>query len=281
MPTKIEWCDETWNPVTGCSPASDGCKNCYASRMIGRNLPHMGHEGPFSRVQFHPDRLDQPLRWKKPRRIFVCSMGDLFHEDVKEEWINSVLRVAADTTRHTFMLLTKRPGRMSAYLNRKWDIPKNVWLGVTAENQATFDERIPILLQTPAAKRFVSVEPMLGPVDLGVYGHRMGSPKSAIRGVIDWVIVGGETGPGARPMHPDWARGLRDQCQAAGVPFFFKQWGEWKGELGTANWKGRIPLHSYGDGHVSRRVGKKAAGCLLDGREWKEFPALARKEEGS
>lgn len=318
--TKIEWATKTWNPVTGCTPVSPGCVNCYAKRMAGRYPQVHGFYNPlaagirpepFSRVQFHPDRLDIPLRWKKPQRIFVCSMGDLFHEDVREEWIDEVIGTMYFRPQHTFMVLTKRPARMQRYMNggnfdrRTWPI-RNLWLGVTAENQAAADERIPLLLQTPAAVRFVSVEPMLGPVDLtridaredglgwsmhvdalhgGLWtgGGRSGQHTLKRRlDPLDWVICGGESGPGARAMYPEWARGLRDQCQAAGTRFFFKQWGEWgpvpipwdvdeveaAKPSGVSHWTEKWNGHTY----VMHRIGKKAAGCLLDGREWKGVP---------
>jgi protein gp37 len=311
--SRIEWTDATWNPVTGCSPVSAACDHCYAARMVKR-FPHLHdtrkqravpltiHPKGFWNIQFHPSRLDQPLRWKKPRRIFVCSMGDLFHEDVPTMTIYNVFTVMARCQRHTFMVLTKRPERMLEYCQRIRFIPTeelahlkepgvsynpneihsfrplpNLYLGVTAENQEMADQRIPILLQTPAAKRFVSIEPMLGPVDLGRIKIANGVVECAGGRLppIDWVICGGESGPGARPMHPDWPRSLRDQCQEAGVPFFFKQWGEWA-PIGTVPAHGGHALARFGTNLNPEadvvRVGKKAAGCLLDGREWKEFP---------
>jgi protein gp37 len=181
---------------------------------------------PF-KLTFHPERLSEPLQWKKPQRIFVVSMGDLFHEDVKRDWIDAAWSTMAEARQHTFQVLTKRPDRMREFMvDRKrkgWKADwANIHLGVTAENQPTADERIPILLQIPAAKRFVSVEPMLGPVDL-LRMHQSAWEGTSRRPMVDWIICGGETGPGARPMNPDWARSLRDQCQAAGLPFFFKQ----------------------------------------------------------
>jgi protein gp37 len=330
--SKIEWCDATWNPITGCTPVSPACDHCYAKRMYERFSRGDVLVPPFSDVTFHPDRLDQPLRWKKPRRIFVCSMGDLFHEDVKDEWLARIFNVMCSATTecgkrhehepecwtgdsHTFMLLTKRPERMKwvmenisrlaedhlhhesvLHLTLECDAwpPKNLYLGVTVENQEMADLRIPILLQTPAAKRFVSIEPMLGPVDLRDIRHRICSDDSPIKPVLgcvesfdflrgervhggvgyeaprlDWIICGGESGPGARLMHPDWPRSLRDQCQAAGVPFFFKQWGEW---VSVSEVEGPGAHRHFLDGATVRRTGKKLAGCLLDGREWKQFP---------
>lgn len=255
--TKIEWTEYSWNPVTGCTSASEGCQNCYAKRMANRLRGRYGYPADPFRVTLHPEKLEEPLKWKKPRRVFVCSMGDLFHEQVPDEYIAKVWEVMNNASQHTFLVLTKRPQRMKDFLARLgWYIHdrdgypmeavldeggkctvKNVWLGVTAENQQRADERIPILLQIPAAVRFVSIEPMLGPVVI---------PEEW----PDWIICGGETGPGARPIHPDWVRSLRDQCQAAGTPFFFKSWGEW----------------------AEHNVGKKKAGRLLDGRTWDEIP---------
>lgn len=305
--THIEWTDATWNVVTGCAKVSQGCKNCYALRDWPRlaanpKTAYFGRE--FTEVRCHPDRLEIPRRWTKPRRVFVNSMGDLFHEDVPDDFIGAVFTVMFVANQHTYQVLTKRPDRMRALVNR-WDqiirdtgYPTgfagrwpNVWLGVSVEDQATADERIPLLLQTPAAVRWVSAEPLLGPIDLTAIPHLHGygaspcsacgepvtldalngnvSCKSACDGpyvdTLDWVVAGGESGPNARPMHPDWARSLRDQCAAAGVPFLFKQWGEWLPMLGQRE---GIPVRakaSTADGWIMGRAGKKAAGRLLDG----------------
>jgi protein gp37 len=285
-----------------------------ANRLRGRcGYPA---DEPF-KVTLHKDRLEEPLRRKKPRRMFVGSMGDLFHEDVPDEFIARIWWVMGqcagylDPSRyrgHTFLILTKRPERMQKWLNgwndgetrRQWiesfgavydwmsgpkywpDVFPNVWLGVTAENQQRADERIPILLQIPAAARFVSVEPMLGPVDLLSNDYLGGcincevyldNPETCINCAqdrkIDWIICGGESGHGARPMHPDWVRSLRDQCQAAGVPFFFKQWGEWNPDnKGICRGIRTQKL----EGVVLYRIGKKAAGRSLDGEAWDEMP---------
>lgn len=289
--TKIEWSEHTWNPVTGCSPISEGCHNCYARRMARRLAGRCGYpEAPHHfDVTLRPDRLDIPLQRKKPTTYFVCSMSDLFHENVPFEFITQVFDVMCDarSQHHVFQLLTKRPERINKWLNWvaeywngnspfsvDWEVlgyAANVWLGASIENQPTADERIPLLLQTPAAVHFVSVEPMLEPVDLWVW-------KKGLLGWndLDWVICGGETGPGARPMHPDWARSLRDQCQASNTPFFFKHHGEWL----HSNQQTGQPLsgapHWWGERlearNVSYHVGKKAAGRLLDGREWNEMP---------
>ena len=338
--TKIEWTDATWNPVTGCTKVSTGCDHCYAetiaTRFFGTPLYPNGFE-----VTLRPERLDQPIRWKRPRRIFVNSMSDLFHADVPDDYIAQVFAVMAIASRHTFQVLTKRHGRMKALLNSRdfyatvrghlrntygfsevdafgTDLFPllNVWLGVSVEDQKTADLRIPLLLDTPAAVRFLSCEPLLGPVDLrdhvdrwteddlGTcdwgncnsasvalrrdYAHdptdvHMLSVCAAHRG-IDWVIVGGESGPGARPMHPSWALSLRDQCVAASVPFPFKQWGEWKPTERLGAGVLDDPREAYAevvdDGklqfiewrRIMCRVGKKAAGRELDGRTWDEYP---------
>ena len=258
--TKIEWTDATWNPITGCSRVSPGCEHCYAERLAGTRLKHHwsrkgltrpGPDGPIwtGEVRLNEEWMDQPLRWKKPRRVFVCAHADLFHENVPDEWLDRVFEVMAMAQRHTFQVLTKRPAKMFEYikdvslaptderqrhLGPKWPLP-NVWLGVSAENQECANNRIPALLATPAAVRWVSVEPLLGPVDLTnipiqmkgglVYGRN--AINSTACGMdypaLDWVVVGGESGPGYRPMNPDWARSIRDQCGNADVPFFMKQ----------------------------------------------------------
>jgi protein gp37 len=217
--TKIQWANKVWNPITGCSPISPGCRNCYARRMANRLKGRYGYsrDDPF-KVTFHPERLEEPLHWKKPSRIFVCSMGDILHDDVDGFWLSAIWSTIKRCCWHTFLILTKRPQRWKK-LTPSLPLYKNIYFGVSVENQQTADERIPILLQIPAAKRYVSVEPMLEKIDLMPYlGGQY--PKWEI---LDWCIVGGETGPKARPMNPDWARSLRDQCQSAGVPFFFKQ----------------------------------------------------------
>ena len=279
--TSIEWTDETWNPVTGCSHVSDGCRNCYAEDIAKRfsgtgsfpvfkpwTAPNAAHN-----VVLHPERLDAPLHWRKPRRVFVNSMSDLFHELVPEEFIDRVFAVMALTPQHTYQVLTKRPERMLAYFNGlyadsydyvaerihdametfdlwpdisdqgfgttgEWPLP-NVWLGVSAEDQRTADTRIPVLLDTPAAIRFVSAEPLLGPIDLrriapGIRGQfsfvdalqndvPVGHHTFELHPSLGWVIVGAESGPRARPCELDWIEGIVSQCRAAGTPVFVKQ----------------------------------------------------------
>lgn len=306
----IVWTDQTWSPVTGCTKVSDGCKHCYAEREVNgrwsKNPKSVFFGRKFTDVQTHAAKLEEPLRWKKARRIFVCPRGDLFHEAVPDYFLTEVFAVMAAAKQHTFQVLTKRPERMRDVLNDgiffeavactakrygvelnadDWPL-MNVWIGVSVENQETADERIPLLLQTPAEVHWVSVEPMLGAVDLGKSCWESWTPTRATH--IDWVVCGGESGPNARPMHPDWARSLRDQCAAADVQFLFKQWGEWCPQrLGYPSVDG-IPqfrmtdtggdgqnLGADGGNHVwMNRAGTKAAGRLLDGVLHDGYPAV-------
>ena len=295
--TGIEWTDASWNPVVGCSIVSPGCTNCYAMKQAyriekmaagaGKDTHYAGTTQQSKagavwtgKVNLAPDRIiTQPLRWERPRKIFVNSMSDLFHADVPDEWIDRIFAIMAMCPQHAFQILTKRADRMRDYMEKytiskseiygeeyrsrsqmvaetiieytsngaetlKWDAPHetadlefwplpNVWLGVSIEDQKRADERIQDLIDTPAAVRFLSIEPLIGPVHIKEIKQ------------LDWIICGGESGPGSRPMHPDWARSIRDQCLAANVPFLFKQWG-------TTN--------------------KKAAGRMLDGRQWDQYP---------
>lgn len=320
--SKIEWTESTWNPITGCTKVSPGCKFCYAERdwvrlSAPRPKPNIYTGRKFTDVQCHPERLEQPLRWRKPRRIFVNSMSDLFHESVPDEFIDKIFAVMALAPQHTFQVLTKRPDRMRDYMvglkesdfvrasgafkwagpltnnnvldgMRRWRaIPvthskycdtgplPNVWLGVSVEDQETADERIPLLLQTPAAVRWLSMEPLLGLVDISDWlsespylaGMEMAGADNPQP--IDWVVVGGESGPKARPTHPDWVRSLRDQCEAANVPFFFKQWGEWEP---VGYWLNVNAAHNHIKKPIMVRVGKKAAGRVLDGQTHNEYP---------
>ncbi len=316
--TGIEWTDATWNPVTGCTKVSPGCDHCYAEGIAHRFAGTPSYPNGFD-VTLRPERLDQPLRWAKPRRVFVNSMSDLFHKDIPDEYIAEVFSVMARAGHHTFQVLTKRPGRMSSLLSRPsfrdnlahwgtpWPLP-NVWLGVSVEDQRWADIRIPQLLRTPAAIRFISAEPLLGPVDLG-YGEPCDHSRHTHLEVgcwaaLDWVIVGGESGRGARPMHPDWVWRIGRQCTDAGVAFLFKQWGEWSPMAplrdGVFDFSGGHALAddgtlyepgalAYPDGprygealranhnraHLTSmyRVGKKAAGRELDGQIWDGYPA--------
>jgi len=290
--TTIEWTDASWNPIVGCTEISPGCANCYAARLAATRLKNhpdykglaVIHEGRYvsaeqpsvncshweGEVRFLPERLEEPLHWRKPRRIFVCDMGDLFHEAVRAEWTEKIFDIILRCPQHTFQILTKRAACMHDWFSREWrvaGVPEkplpNVWLGVSVENQHFAEERIPLLLATPAAVRWISAEPLLGPVTLGTFIH---PPWNAYNAGIDWVVCGGESGANARAMYPAWARSLRDQCQAAGVPFFFKQWG-------TFVWPEALGCRSRSD-DSPERISKKAAGRLLDGREWNEFPTF-------
>ena len=372
----IEWTDATWNPITGCSVVSSGCKHCYAMKLAGGRLRHHptragltveSKAGPVwtGEVRFNDVQLLEPLRWSRPRKIFVCAHGDLFAEGVPDEWIDKVFAVMALCPQHVFQVLTKRPERMRGYLTREagdgrqdvrnhlcwevtgavanqwhpgwkderpdgphrarvisafsdWPLP-NVWLGVSAEDQQRADQRIPQLLAAPAAKHFVSLEPLLGPIELGALPSASGigreldalsnagvDPGALIPHKLDWVIVGGESGNDARPMHPEWARSLRDQCADASVPFFFKQWGAWhpdfeagaaiddnpeQSRFDTCVWNPEKSIWERTRGswdddeswiiaedyrqpeQPMTRVGKKVAGRLLDGVEHNGMPA--------
>ena len=236
--SSIEWTEATWNPVTGCDEVSPGCGHCYAKTFAERfrNVPAHPYTMGFD-LTLRPERLNQPLEWKRPRRIFVNSMSDLFHEAVPLEYIAEVFDVMRRASWHTFQILTKRSERLHETASSLiW--PENVWMGVSVENQR-WVTRVDDLRQVPAAVRFLSCEPLLGPIHLELRN-------------INWVIVGGESGPGARPMNPDWARSVRDQCLGAGVPFFFKQWGSYDSN--------------------GRRKSKRTTGRALDGLIWNEYP---------
>lgn len=277
--TKIEWTHMSWNPITGCTPVGAGCDHCYAARMAKRLAGRAGYptDEPF-RVTWHPDRLDEPLHTKKPRRVFCVSMGDFWHPEVPYDYICAVLAVMDQTRQHRYIVLTKRSERQRLNLDDRWGdgvpVPPNLTIGVSCWDQASVDLMVPDLLATPAACRVLSLEPLLGPVVIpNVFS-------------LDGVIVGGETGPGARPLHPDWVRSIRDQCAAAHVPFFFKRWGEWaaEGQPGAwdagayddedprvHDWQGYGPEARYNT--YSCRCGKTRAGRLLDGREHNALPA--------
>lgn len=347
--SKIEWtrgddgaAGATWNPVTGCDRVSEGCGlpryegdqtgGCYAEAFAERFRGVPGHhfEHGFD-LTLRPKMLTLPLRWRRPRRIFVNSMSDLFHTGVPDEYIAAVFAIMAAAPQHTYQVLTKRHARMRALLGdarfvdlvadqvtahgrpalAHWPLP-HVWLGVSIEDQHWADIRVPALLDTSAAVRFLSCEPLLGPVDLSrwlglehydsCWGEEMFAALAGRVGAaagLHWVIVGGESGPDARPMHPDWARTLRDQCQAARVPYLFKQWGAHSpvppDPHGALDYSRSVGV-AYADGAVFQRdeteaigqaqregrrltrmhrVGKKTAGRELDGREWDEYPAVA------
>ena len=235
--SKIEWLNggKVWNPITGCSKVSEGCRNCYALRMSKRLAGRYGYPADDSfRMTLHPEKLEEPLKWKKPQKIFICSMSDWMQDEIPDEFIDRMLEVMDTCPQHVFLTLTKRPENL--YQKLWWpsegapcrflcggDYLPNLLLGVSVENQETVDERIPILLQVPAAKRFVSVEPMLEEIQLDNYLYtrfNMGGARD-MWNQLDWVIVGAETGPKARLMNLDWARLLREQCRMAGENFFF------------------------------------------------------------
>jgi protein gp37 len=330
----ISWTDATWSPVVGCTRVSPGCEHCWAERMARVHYHHEFPNGWNGDVMIFPHRLLQPTHWKKPRRVAVGLMGDIFHKSVPFSYLDQIWATmgcceSPDLRHLTFQILTKRTDRMFEYAMYRaqsgmvFDLP-NLWVGGSIEDQKTADERIPLLLQTPAHIRFVSVEPMIGPVNLSPFIKRdcravcpeenectqcnAGFAAYMSGNQLDWVIVGGESGPGARPLHPDWVRSLRDQCIGAGVPFHFKQWGEWIeiSQLGADQWttagtekngktygtirsrgetlfggkkfETMIFLNDPATGLESGeyiRTGKKAAGRLLDGREWLEFPEAA------
>lgn len=312
--SNISWTDATWSPVTGCDPISPGCKNCYAKREVeqrwSKNPKSVFFGRAFNDVQCHESALSQPLSWKKPKKIFVCPRADLFHDDVPDSFIDRAFAVMALAPQHTFQVLTKRSRRMQEYMSgggraaavfdlmrnselgymanqaklppQSWPLP-NVWLGVSVEDQAAANERIPLLLKTPAAVRWISAEPLLGPVSLRwLAAFPENSPNTATNpsgrtdGLrrLDWVVVGGESGQKARPMSPDWARGLRKQCADSGVPFYFKQWGEWIPMLGQRD---GVPVKQKietTDGWIMGWAGTKAAGRLLDGVLHDDYPEV-------
>jgi protein gp37 len=247
--SSIEWTDATWNPVTGCTKISPGCAHCYAETFAERFRGVKGH--PYEQgfdLKLWENRIELPLRWKKPRRIFVNSMSDLFHEDVPEGFIERVFDTMRRAPHHTFQVLTKRAERLEHWTSKNFSAgnwPSNVWLGVSVENQ-DYVWRVSHLLRTPARVRFLSVEPLL---------ERLHVDKQILEG-IDLVIVGGESGPRARRMHAEWAIDIQRQCAEAGVTFFFKQWGAYDSD--------------------GKRVGKKAAGRLLEGHAWNEMPPVMR-----
>ncbi len=322
--SKIEWTGLTWNCVTGCNKISPGCRSCYAEVMHRRlmTLKPEKYSRPFNDGAFpYPDALAEPFERKKPTVYFLPSMSDLFHKNIPLDYIAQVWAVMFLNPHHTFQVLTKRADRLPLldsnefkflfwkYCNQLHDkfiqhlesamyfeeeqfdaLPlPNVWLGTSCEDQKHADERIPFLIKTPAAIRFLSCEPLIGPINLrevkperwnperppycwidSLDKHPIGSPDKPF---IDWVIAGGESGHTARPMHPNWARSLRDQCAAAGVPFFFKQWGEWLHESQGADIYGTKGVIQIGPGNNRfKKLGKGKSGNFIDGKQHLEFP---------
>ncbi len=297
--SKIEWTDHTFNPWEGCQNVGPGCDHCYAetrnARFAGGQATNWGPGAPRRRTSATNWR--KPLAWNaahgkffaeygRRQRVFCASLADVFDNAVDSAWRHDLFDLIELTPALDWLLLTKRIGNVLRMLpSHDWATRSNVWVGATIVNQEEAERDIPKLLTVPARRRFLSMEPLLGPVELGPVCRRIGlHPGEA----LDWIIVGGESGPGARPMHPDWAHSLRDQCQAAGVDFLFKQWGEWApavvragGDLGADMRRGQIRIvkaHGENDGHfrpgdtLMRRVGKIATDRLLDGREWNEVP---------
>lgn len=297
--TGIEYLTHSWNPIAmRCTPVSDGCTNCWHRRMADRlagneRFPEAvrkayAGEGPPVLVG---DRLMKPPRCKKPARIGTQLMGDLFHDKVIDSFIEGVFDIMIGSPQHTFLVLTKRPLRM--YHCVKTYFPslanaKHIWLGVSIENQKAANERIPLLSKTPAALRFISCEPLLEPIHLR---RKCPGRMHDLLWWIDWVIVGGESGLGARPMHPQWAKDIRDQCQTSGISYFHKQNGAWLGIdqvdhllLPRQTWADITPHLGppkefvFEDGTICVRLGKKFSGRLLDGREWNEFPDVVNRK---
>lgn len=275
--TGIEWCDHTFNPWWGCLKVSSACDNCYAETLSRRFGEHWGAHAEYR--TFGDKHWNEPLRWNRTaekagvrRRVFCASMGDVFDNRAPDGARDRLWALIRATPALDWLLLTKRPQNIARMLPPDWggSYP-NVWLGTTCENQEEAERRIPHLLAVLAVVRFLSCEPLLGPLDLDHYlraaSHRYAGPVS--RGAIQWVIAGGESGPGARPSHPMWFRRLRDQCVAADVPYFFKQWGDW---VSVSEAAGPGAHHRFPDGATVRRTGKKLAGAALDGQAWREFP---------
>lgn len=304
--TSIQFADKVWNPTTGCTM---GCSYCYARRIANRHLPQGGFtDREFTEVRFHVDRLVNPLKWKKPQTIFVDSMGDLFDPHVDWDWFYQIVSVMLNASRHTFLVFTKFAARMEQFVNSR-DIERLVsgrktdhiiWCA-TAENQFAADARLGHVCALKWGRKGVSIEPMKGSIDLRAYlPHRLslseipgialndGCTEMWSRG-LDWVVCGGQTGSDAKPIHPVWVYSLRKQCELARVPFFFKQWGEWKptdaAKIPGKHTGGDIFLELdgsfgcqggwwYGTAAAMDKVGKKVAGCLLDGVEYKQYPEV-------
>lgn len=302
--SKIEWTDKTLNVNSGCAKISQGCKNCYAEREFPRLSanPKTAYFGrKFNDVMCHPEQFKKPYKWKKPCKIFLNSMSDLFHDDIPDEHIDRVFEMIQACPQHIFQILTKRPERMRDYSISN-PFPKNVWAGVSIENQETAEERIPLLLDADVKVRWVSIEPLLGKIDLTSLHYKEGYGCSPCEGCeadvyinalsgysyckgdcdhpvwsgLDWAVVGGETGKNARPMHPDWVRSIRDQCKEANVPFMFKQWGTYA-PISTTDNKQILPFGTYNTETLFgfKKCSKKIAGRLLDGKLHDEYPKVS------
>lgn len=277
MGTEIQWCDATFNPWIGCTKVSDGCKFCYAETLMDHRYGKVKWGPQGTRQRTSTTYWRQPLQWNKQAqtegkryRVFCASLADVFENRPElQEWRLDLFRLIEQTKHLDWLLLTKRPQHVFDFVPGQWlgGLPDNVWIGTSVENQEQADKRIPALLSIPAKVRFLSMEPLLGPVDLGkCYENEV----LQFNGGINWIIVGGESGQNARPMHPAWARALRDQCQATGVPFLFKQWGEW-GPVAPNCVDVRNAV-DFGNGDIVQWLGKKNAGRLLDAVEYSQFP---------
>lgn len=286
--TTIEWTDATFNPWWGCTKVSPGCDHCYAERDAARFSPKVPLWGiGSSRREFGEEHWSKPIAWNaratkagKRMRVFCASMADVFDNDAPDGAREMLWDLIEKTSMLDWQLLTKRIGNVARMVPDVWmrrGFPENVWLGISVVNQEEADRDILKLLPIPVCVAWLSCEPLLGPINLGAYLTRQHLFEGLLPGFVDplpgieWVVVGGESGPGARPMHPDWARLVRDHCQAAKVPFLFKQWGEW---ASVSEVEGSGVHHHFPDGATVRRVGKKAAGRTLDGREWNDYPAV-------
>lgn len=295
--SNIEWCDHTFNPWMGCTRVSEGCRNCYAEFMMDHRLGRVEWGPGKPRVRTSEKNWRQPLRWNQQaqqagerHRVFCASLADVFDHEVAQAWRSDLWELIESCLHLDWLLLTKRPQNVPGMVPPEWMEgcwPAHVWLGTTVENQQAADERVPLLLACPAPVRFLSCEPLLGPVNLldqPWWDHRHSYdfyPDGMFTAPINWVIAGGESGLDARPMHPDWARSLRDQCQGAGVLFLYKQWGEWVPSP-MCGGPGKLPdtgRYSWFEDHVCMvRVGKKVAGRMLDGQEHTEFPKSPAQE---
>ena len=300
--SKIEWTDHTFNPWLGCTKVSDGCKHCYAETLMDKRYGRVEWGPQGTRQRTSPANWQKPLAWNRQAaaegrryKVFCASLADVFENRAElVPWRSDLFQLIEKTPHLDWLLLTKRPESVNDMVPGQWRNvnrwPENVWIGTSVENQATADERIPHLLRIPARVRFLSMEPLLDVVNLTKYqpfcqtldDYR--AARGILSGWISWVIVGGESGHGARPMNPNWARSVRDQCVAAGVPFFFKQWGEWlpspmvtpdmTQSMWAWPWAEETGDELTGDTTMMIRVGKANAGRILDGQEWSQFPQM-------
>ena len=309
--TSIEWTDFTWNPVSGCTKISPGCKNCYAERYAMRKLGKFSadhqvwsirnggnaRDREFGDVREHPEELGKTTELKKPHKIFVGSITDIFHDNVSKQFLDWILSEVLINKKHIYQVLTKRTKRMQQYFTDKsipgGNVIPNLWLGTSVEDQKFADIRIPYLLVTPAAVRWLSIEPLLDDIQLEPLIWKYVSQKQPYNEALNWVVVGGESGPGARPMNLKWVRSLRDQCKTMGIPFFFKQWGSWIGAERVDNdmirdqnhnvhYKKQVKFHQFDDQYYAIKLkGKHDAQPMIDGKYYQEFPEIANADTKS